>query len=440
MDDRKDVLKDSLQDRGAGFRMPVDDALWEKIADGLPRQKSPVVKRLQIAGLAAAVLLVALFVGRWLIVSDETPVDQQAATPYSPDFIEKSEQPQLIVNAPQTTETKKPIQRSANKGKHQPEIKRSEGLTSTPATGDLLTREEHAPSQSEPQSEPQSQQAQKQKEQESGSQTQEERKRLKEEFISAGQSQDLWVEKTPGKKTGKKIRNLSFALALGNQASSFSPAPSLAPTEDVVLPRYSLHGAEHSPNTIVLSEAYSTSQKLKDGGEGVDTQPSASEYDYKTPVTLSFLVRKNLSDRWALESGIAYTRLQSAESFSNSGISRDIELDYLGVPLKAVYSIYQNDRLSVYAAAGGMLEKSIRGREILFSPEKQEGNKQSLKVSEPQWSVMSNVGVNFRLVRHFGLFAEPGLQYYFDDGSPVRTIRKDKPLNVSVQAGVRLIY
>ena len=51
-------------------------------------------------------------------------------------------------------------------------------------------------------------------------------------------------------------------------------------------------------------------------------------------------------------------------------------------------------------------------------------------VKPVQWSVLGAVGAQYNLSRRWGLYVEPGVSYYFDDGSPVQTIRK----------GLRLSY
>jgi len=35
---------------------------------------------------------------------------------------------------------------------------------------------------------------------------------------------------------------------------------------------------------------------------------------------------------------------------------------------------------------------------------------------------------------------EPGVSYFFDDGSSIQTIRKENPCNFTLQAGIRLTY
>ena len=55
-----------------------------------------------------------------------------------------------------------------------------------------------------------------------------------------------------------------------------------------------------------------------------------------------------------------------------------------------------------------------------------------------QWSAGSALGVQLNVTPALGLYVEPGLRYYFDNGSNVENIFKDKKLNFQLQVGVRL--
>ena len=43
-------------------------------------------------------------------------------------------------------------------------------------------------------------------------------------------------------------------------------------------------------------------------------------------------------------------------------------------------------------------------------------------------------------LRNFGIFIEPGIHYYFNDGSYLNTIRKDHPVNFTLPMGIRWTY
>ncbi|MDR3118478.1 MAG: porin family protein [Mediterranea sp.] len=135
---------------------------------------------------------------------------------------------------------------------------------------------------------------------------------------------------------------------------------------------------------------------------------------HEQPFSVGLSVRKELSDRWGLESGCVYTRLKSERP-----------LHYIGIPVKADLGFYKNKRVNLYASAGGMVEKCVGG-DPLPAP--------------LQFSLNTALGVQYKLTDRLSLYAEPGLSYHFDDGSPVVTVRKEKPLNINLLCGVRVTY
>ena len=57
-----------------------------------------------------------------------------------------------------------------------------------------------------------------------------------------------------------------------------------------------------------------------------------------------------------------------------------------------------------------------------------------------QLSANIGAGVQYDLASGIGLYAEPGISYYFDDGSDIETIYKEKPLNFNLNLGVRFTF
>jgi hypothetical protein len=55
-----------------------------------------------------------------------------------------------------------------------------------------------------------------------------------------------------------------------------------------------------------------------------------------------------------------------------------------------------------------------------------------------QWSAGASVGVQYDVFPQVGIYAEPGVKYYFDNRSRVRNVFKETPLNFSVQVGLRI--
>ncbi len=167
------------------------------------------------------------------------------------------------------------------------------------------------------------------------------------------------------------------------------------------------------------------------------------EYKHKTPVTVGLSVRIYLDRHWALETGLMYTQL-SSEMWNNGNSSRfkqEQTLHYVGVPLKLNRILWENKWIDLYASAGGAVEKNVSAKiKTAYSSSDNAVNKNSvdLDIDRLQWSVSGGVGAQFHLTDKLGAYVEPGINYYFDDGVDIQTIRKEHPLNFNLKLGVRL--
>lgn len=165
---------------------------------------------------------------------------------------------------------------------------------------------------------------------------------------------------------------------------------------------------------------------------------------HKTPVTIGASVYKNLGKKWSIGTGVNYTRL-SAELTSGSPsdfISSEQNIHYVGIPVQVNYNVIQKGAFTGYVTGGGTVEKAVSGnirtKYIVDGVIKQE-TKEDIGEKPVQVSVNSAVGVQFRLIKHIGIYAEPGIGYHFNDNSALKTIYKEKPLNFNLKFGVRIL-
>ena len=165
---------------------------------------------------------------------------------------------------------------------------------------------------------------------------------------------------------------------------------------------------------------------------------------YKLPLSIGLTVQKELSGWFALETGLVYTLLNS-ELTTGKGTyyQQNQTLHYLGIPVKGNFNLADSKRFNLYASAGGMIEKCIAGNvktDDYVDGSKTHSSKNSLRPDPLQLSLSAAIGLQYKFNDRLSMYAEPGLVYYFDDGSSVSTIRKEKPLNLNLLCGVRMTY
>ena len=152
--------------------------------------------------------------------------------------------------------------------------------------------------------------------------------------------------------------------------------------------------------------------------------------DHHQPISFGLSVRKTLPKGFSIETGLTYTLLSSDVKMGNNSEIKDQRLHYMGIPVRANWNFYSKKLLTLYASAGGSVEKCVYA-ELADS---------KTSVKPLQFSVMAAVGAQINATKYLGLYVEPGIAHFFDDGSPVQTIRKENPLNFHIQAGVRFSY
>lgn len=171
------------------------------------------------------------------------------------------------------------------------------------------------------------------------------------------------------------------------------------------------------------------------------------------PIHFGLVLRYALSDRWSIEGGLSYALLTSdirqtsnIRQTSTTSITllrqydADIEqrLTYIGIPVNVSYQLWGNRRFNVYASVGGMAEKMVKGKRYVEEtyPMIQERD-ESVSIRPLQFSVNGRLGAEFLFIDWLSFYAEPGVGYWFDNGSDVPTYYQDKPFSFNLNVGLR---
>lgn len=154
---------------------------------------------------------------------------------------------------------------------------------------------------------------------------------------------------------------------------------------------------------------------------------------HNMPVSFGATVSYALNDRLALTSGLVYTLATSSfEHGTSSNASKDEQtLHYVGIPLTASYTIWSNSWLKTYVNAGGQADFNVSAKV------ETEGHTTDIDKDRAQLSVGAAAGVQLNVIKQMGVYVEPGMRYYFDNGSNVQTVFKEHPCNFSLQMGLR---
>ncbi|MBP1615692.1 MAG: hypothetical protein H6Q13_3140 [Bacteroidetes bacterium] len=251
---------------------------------------------------------------------------------------------------------------------------------------------------------------------------------LKEETTTSTEKQNRNVRKPSGREklhlpasiSSRKSKKWSIGASVTN-ASSLSNTDNFSNASGSRLSLATMNdGMIEVPNnqTIVFKE-------------GVPyLEYGISNIEHHQPITFGLSVRKQLLNHFSVETGITYTLLSSDVTLAGHSKTTEQKLHYIGVPLRANWDFMTKNRFILYLTGGGLIEKSVYGK---IGSEK-------LTVKSLQWSLSGAVGAQLNISKRIGIYAEPGVAYFFDDGSDVETIRKETPFNLNIQAGIRFSY
>lgn len=164
--------------------------------------------------------------------------------------------------------------------------------------------------------------------------------------------------------------------------------------------------------------------------------PTSDLYEktkHHQPISVGMQVGFHLLPKLKLSTGLVYTKV-SSDFISGVSDTRTVstqDLHYIGMPLNLSYSVWEYKGLHTYVTAGGEGAVNIKNHT------ETDGEVKDSKRDKMQWSTNASVGIQYDFIPQLGVYVEPGMKYYFDNGSQIENIFKDKKLNFNIQFGLR---
>ena len=173
-------------------------------------------------------------------------------------------------------------------------------------------------------------------------------------------------------------------------------------------------------------------------------QEVVNESYHHIPIILSLSFSKKFDERWGFETGAQYTRLHSDfTAISDFYLKEKQKISYIGIPLKGTFDVYNKQKMSIYLSAGATLDIPIKAtsESIKFDKSGQATFFERKEIHPSlQWSTNLGIGIQYQITPSVGIYAEPNLNYYFNNGDGIKTIRTEKPFNVALPIGIRLSW
>ena len=221
----------------------------------------------------------------------------------------------------------------------------------------------------------------------------------------------------PYSETGKRPRQWSFGLHASGGL--------LAANNNQQKDHYPI--SQSDPMSPSSHYGYNSSESSQN-----ETPMKAS---HRLPIRFGLKIGYQLSERWALQTGITYTYLYSEFTLVNrQQPAIDQRLHYVGIPLGISYQIWKNSNFRLYASAGAAAEKCVKNSQESGDSKI---NLQSDSEKPLQWSVNTALGAEYQPTKQLGIYLEPSLGYYFKDNTPLEHYYKEHPLSPAIEFGLR---
>lgn len=192
--------------------------------------------------------------------------------------------------------------------------------------------------------------------------------------------------------------------------------------------RYNSSGPIYVNSLSAVNTEYADNEMFRVSPYEQDTK-DVTHHDM--PISIGFTASYSVTPRIALASGLVYTLATSSFQHGASMPKETQTLHYVGIPLNLSYTVWGNSWLRTYIMAGAQADMNVK------ATLKADGHKSNIDNDRAQFSVTGGAGVQLNVAQQLGIYVEPGVRYYFDNGSAVQTIFKEHPTNFSLQVGLR---
>ncbi len=163
-------------------------------------------------------------------------------------------------------------------------------------------------------------------------------------------------------------------------------------------------------------------------------------FDHKLPLRFSLNVSFPVTRNISFDTGLTYSYLKSDITFGDkfaATYSGRQKLHFIGIPASVRYAPLSGSHFACYVSGGAMVEKcvggTIKGDDAHGIPYTYPGCEE-----RPfQFSLNAALGLQYNISGECGIYLEPGVGFYPDNGSRLRTIYSERPLTFNLNIGIR---
>lgn len=172
-------------------------------------------------------------------------------------------------------------------------------------------------------------------------------------------------------------------------------------------------------------------------------EETKTEIEYDVPLTYAAMFRYHFNNHWAIDAGIQFSHLGASwhSGSNNSYYSSTQKLVLIGIPVGASFTFVDSRFFTMYALAGGSVDKCVTGNIKRFAQSgRKHANTGKRDLPEHPWqfSLNAGLGLQFNATDHIGIFAEPKATRFFDTAKELNLRKHSTEFQLLV--GLRMTY
>lgn len=178
-----------------------------------------------------------------------------------------------------------------------------------------------------------------------------------------------------------------------------------------------------------------------------DRETNPMVYDsvahHHIPLTVSLMLNRRLSRHWQVGIGVNYQRMTSDMLSGNSyvSLSQHQLVQYIGIPVSISWHYPLGLQFSTYISVSASFSLPLRSTlESVYVIDGHAFDSTTERLHPGVlWSTGIGLGLQYNVTPHIGFFAEPSLQYHFNNGH-VKTWNTEHPFNFTIPFGLRISF
>ena len=251
------------------------------------------------------------------------------------------------------------------------------------------------------------------------------------------QHYDFFEEESENDRRAKRKVRFGLSGNVGNSAdgrmkTQFAPQNQLPPVGSGINPPYTgsltlgFTSLNPQPPEEVDKPGENSGTGNNEAGNTTIVKDKVVKYRHAMPVTVDASLTYAFTDRWSILTGLRYTYLHSDINDPNGNWLYGQDIHYIGIPVKVSWTFWESCHFNSYISAGAALDLPVAARNA--------GRHIDLPC---QWSAGLGIGLQYDITPHIGIYIEPELNRYFENGSDVETIRSERPVTLTLPVGIR---